>query len=119
MMYALFAAARTPLLCGNYAAANALTDELIALADDKGTLFWKASGMIFRGCILALTDQSSDAIYWLTSGLTAWQSTGAVVWRHDYLSYLAGAWPLPRIIGFPSTTFGLTSMPILHRRAFG
>jgi predicted ATPase len=92
MMYALFAAARTPLLCGNYAAANALTDELIALADDKGTLFWKASGLIFRGCILALTDQSSDAIYWLTSGLTAWQSTGAVLWRHDYLSYLARAY---------------------------
>jgi len=36
----------TPVLCGNHAAANALVDELIALADKKGALYWKAIGML-------------------------------------------------------------------------
>ena len=32
----------THIYCGNYAAANAHADELVALADEKGALFWKA-----------------------------------------------------------------------------
>ena len=32
----------THIFCGNYAAANAHADELVALADEKGSLFWKA-----------------------------------------------------------------------------
>jgi hypothetical protein len=35
----------THIQCGNYAAASAQTDELVALADDKGALYWKAEGM--------------------------------------------------------------------------
>ena len=30
--------------------ANAKVDELVALADEKGTLYWKAEGMLMRGC---------------------------------------------------------------------
>jgi hypothetical protein len=33
--------------------------------------------------------------------------------RPSALSPDTGRW-VPRMIGFPSTTFGLTSMPILH-----
>ena len=35
----------THAFCGNYATAKALTDELVALADEKGASFWKAHGM--------------------------------------------------------------------------
>ena len=38
-------ASLTHILCGNYAAANAQLDELVALADEKGAVFWKAFGM--------------------------------------------------------------------------
>ena len=36
LMYALVYASLTHILCGNYAAANAQADELVALADEKG-----------------------------------------------------------------------------------
>ena len=46
LMYALLYAIIHSIFCGNYAAANALIDELVALADEKGALFWKACGMM-------------------------------------------------------------------------
>ena len=69
----------THILCGNYAAANAQVDELVALADEKGAVFWKAGGMLMQGCVLALTGKASDAVQMITSGITAWRSTGATL----------------------------------------
>ena len=82
----------THILCGNYAAANAQVDELVALADEKGALFWKAIGMMIQGCVLALTGKASDAVQMITSGITALRSTGATLWMPLYLSYLARAY---------------------------
>ena len=48
LMYALATHRLTHILCGNYAAANAVADELVALADEKGALFWKAHGMMSK-----------------------------------------------------------------------
>ena len=79
LMYALCHASLTHIHCGNYAAANAQADELVALADEKGALFWKAHGMVIQGCVLALTGKASDAVHMITSGITAWRSTGATV----------------------------------------
>jgi tetratricopeptide (TPR) repeat protein len=42
LMLALNIASLSYFLCGNYAAANAQVYEVVALADEKGTLFWKA-----------------------------------------------------------------------------
>ena len=42
LMYALAITSLTHILCGNYATANAQADEVVALADEKGALFWKA-----------------------------------------------------------------------------
>ena len=92
LMYALVIASLTHILCGNYAAANALADELVALADEKGALFWKALGMLHQGCVLALTGKASDAVQMITSGITALRSTGATMWMPLYLSYLARAY---------------------------
>ena len=82
----------THIFCGNYAAANAQVDELVALADEKGALFWKACGMVIQGCVLALTGKASDAVHMITSGITALRSTGATLWMPLYLSYLARAY---------------------------
>ena len=92
LMYALANTSLTYILCGNYAAANALIDELVALADEKGALLWKARGMMDRGWLFALTGKAADAVQMITSGITAWRSTGATVCVPLYLSYLARAY---------------------------
>jgi hypothetical protein len=41
-----------PLIhCGDHATADALFDELVALADEKGSLFWKAFGSLTQGSV--------------------------------------------------------------------
>ena len=89
LMYALLHASWTNVFCQNYATANAEADELAALADEKGALFWKALGMVVQGGILALTGKASDAVHILTSGITAVRSTGARVSLPSHWSYLA------------------------------
>ena len=92
LMFALCFTKVTRFLCGNYAAASALVDELVALADEKGSLFWKAHGMLHKGCLFALTGRASDAVQTITSGITALRSTGATLWMPFWLSHLARAY---------------------------
>jgi class 3 adenylate cyclase len=82
----------TLIHCGKYALANARADEVVALADEKGSTFWKAMGIMNQGCVLALTGKASDAVHSITSGITAWRSTGARVFMPLYLSYLTRAY---------------------------
>jgi predicted ATPase len=77
---------------GNYAAASAQNDELIALADEKGALFWKATGMIARGGLFARTGKAADAVQTITSGITARRHTGATAGMPSILSILARAY---------------------------
>ena len=71
---------------------RAISMKLVALADEKGALFWKAGGMMYRGCVLALTGKASDAVQTITSGIAAWRSTGATLCMPLVLSYLARAY---------------------------
>ena len=77
--------------CGNYTKANARVDELIALADEKDAAFWRAGGMLGRGWLLGFTGRAADAVQMITSGITAWRSTGATFLLPSHLSYLAVA----------------------------
>ena len=81
----------THILCGNYAAANALVDEFSGLKDQTGSLFWGAWGMMQRGRLLALTGKVSDAVQTITCGLSAMRSTGTTMWMPLWLSYLTRA----------------------------
>jgi predicted ATPase len=92
LMYALVHASLVHIQCGNYPTAKAEADELVALADEKGALFWKALGMSVQGCILALTGKAADAVQLITSGITALRSTGSTLWMPLHLSYLARAY---------------------------
>ena len=92
LMYALVHALVVHIQCGNYPTAKAEADELVALADEKGALFWKSLGMSVQGCILALTGNASDAVQLITSGITALRSTGSTLWMPLHLSYLAKAY---------------------------
>ena len=92
VMFALNFAVFTHFFCGNYATATALVDELVALADQKGALYWKALGTAYQGCVLALTGKAADAIHVITSGIAAYRSTGATVYTPFWLSILAKAY---------------------------
>ena len=67
------------------------SDELIALADEKDVLLWKAFGMLGRGWLLGLTAGASDGVQMITSGITAWRATGSTFFLPTWLSCLAGA----------------------------
>ena len=88
LMYALSRAATSHTFCGNYAAAHAQVDELIALADEKG----KALGTLVRGRLFALTGKASDAVRAITSGITSLRSTGATLYEPWHLWHLAMAY---------------------------
>ena len=91
LMYALLHASVPYIHCGNYAIATAVLDELAALADEKGSLFWKPHGMAQLGCLFGLTGKASNAIQMLTTGIAAFRSTGSTPWIPIRLAYLAMA----------------------------
>ena len=87
LMHALAQTSRALHLCQNYEAARAQRDELFALAEQKGAGQWKATAMLVEGAILALTGNPTDAVQTISSGLTAYRSTGATL-LVPYLSAL-------------------------------
>jgi predicted ATPase len=91
LMFALTHAAIPYTLCGNYVAAAAHAQEVVSLAEEKGALFWNASGMMRQGSVLVPTSRASDAIEMLISGITAYRTTGATIWIPFHLPHLARA----------------------------
>jgi predicted ATPase len=91
LMYALSVTTFSHFFCGNYAAANSQADELVALAEEKSALYWKATGMLGRGRLLGLIGRAADAVQMISSGIAAWRSTGATFYLPSWLSYLAAA----------------------------
>jgi class 3 adenylate cyclase/predicted ATPase len=91
LMFALHHSSLTQIQFGHYAAANADADELAVLAEEKDASLWKASGLLWRGCLLTMTGKASDAIPAITAGLAALRSTGSTMWMPLLLTYLARA----------------------------
>jgi predicted ATPase len=110
LMYALGHVSFTRMWEGNYAAARALLDELVALADEKSADQWKAFAMVSQGWLFAVSGKAADAVQMITSAISAWRSARSTVYVPLYLSHLArayaqlgqfdGAW---RCIGEAST----------------
>jgi predicted ATPase len=76
----------------DYAAANAGLDELIVLANDKSSVYWKAFGTWLQGWLFSLTGKAANAVPLLTSGIATWQSTGATLLAPMQSSCLAAAY---------------------------
>ncbi len=77
LLCALFHASFPHIFCGNYATAKAILDEVAVLADEKGASFWKVQGMNPLGGVLALTGESAEAVYTISSAIAAYRSTGS------------------------------------------
>jgi len=82
----------THILCGNYATANTNLRDLVALAHEKGALWWTANGMAQQGFVLALTGKASNAVHMITSAITVWRSMGSTVFIPLALLHLARAY---------------------------
>ena len=89
LMFALGNTTFSHFFCGDYAGASAKSDEIVALADQKAALFWKARGMMNGGCVLALTGKAADAVHMITSGIAARRSAGSTIYLPFALSHLA------------------------------
>jgi predicted ATPase len=92
LMYALTRVSMIHVCCGNYTAASAEADELVTLADEKGSPLWKAFGVSCQGWLAAMTDKAADAVQIITSGIGTARSTGSTLWTPLNLSHLARAY---------------------------
>jgi predicted ATPase len=91
-MYAQLHTSFTNILCAKYAAANAQSNEVVRLADEKGAALWKALGTMEQGCVLALSGKASEAIQMINSGITTYRSTGSRVYLPFFLAHLSRAY---------------------------
>ena len=71
--------------------AKAQPDELLALADEKGAVFWKASGGLVKSWLFLLTGRASEAVTSFSSAITMSRSTGATIFVPLFLSMLGSA----------------------------
>ena len=92
LLFALFFTSLTQIFCGDYAMATREHDEIIALADEKGSLYWKALCTPMQGYLFALTGKSSHAVERITSGIAALRSAGTAFWMPLHSSYLGRAY---------------------------
>jgi predicted ATPase len=92
LMYALGVTTLTHIVCGNFAVASAMLDELIALVDEKGAIHWKGIGMSVRGWLRSLTGDASGSVQIIIAGISAYRSTGATQALPVLLSFLASAY---------------------------
>jgi predicted ATPase len=74
LMQAMAITLYTQVISGNYAIAQAQSDELIALAEEIGAAQWKNFGILHRARLLALTGKASDAVGIFTAALPVWRS---------------------------------------------
>jgi hypothetical protein len=85
LMHAITNICLIQVISGNYATAQAQSDELIALAEEKGSAYWKTSGMLRRAGVLALTGKASNAVGIISSAVPVMRSTGArLFFRYGY-----------------------------------
>jgi len=88
-MVALCITSLTRILCGNFSAAEAQSDEVIPLAKEKVSPIWEGFGMMNRGCVLQAYDRDAEAVETTTAGMAVYQSSRATIYVPFFLSHLS------------------------------
>jgi tetratricopeptide (TPR) repeat protein len=91
LMFTLTITTVTYIFSGYYETAIKSSDQLIAMAAEKGAALWRAWGTMNRGRALALSGQAAEAVHIISSGMSASRSTGAGYLLSLSLSDLAWA----------------------------
>ena len=92
LMYALAWASQAQILCGRCAEVAAQAQELVTLADEIGSVYWKAAGMCVQGLLLHKSGKAWKAVQLLNTGIAHWRSTGASLFVPTQLSWLSAAY---------------------------
>jgi predicted ATPase len=92
LMSALTIVSQTHIFCGNYGIATTHSKELVALAEEKGSSFWKSWGVTYQGLLSALSGDAWDALQLITAGIAALESTGSTLGVPWFLAILARAY---------------------------
>ena len=64
----------------------------MALADEKGSLYWKVLGMLLQGCVMAGTGKAAESVSIMATWLSARRSTGSTSFIPFWSSDLAIAY---------------------------
>jgi class 3 adenylate cyclase/predicted ATPase len=72
-------------------AAKTTNDELIALSEEKGALFWKTHGEFLRGSLLAQAGSALEGVQAMSSSLTTIRATGTKMFLPYFLMLLSEA----------------------------
>jgi class 3 adenylate cyclase/predicted ATPase len=89
LLHALNHVFLTQYLCGHFATAETLANELFTLADEHGAVVWKVGGLMYRGWVFAVTGRASEAVELIVPGLAACRSAGTTYLTPVGLSLLA------------------------------
>jgi predicted ATPase len=92
LMYGLVRASYTYTFCGEFAVANALVEEALALAIEKSGEPWQAYGILQNGVLLSATGKWAEAVDMLTTGIAAYRTTVGRLYLPLYISFLARAY---------------------------
>jgi class 3 adenylate cyclase/predicted ATPase len=92
LMYALTITLVTEMLREIQRITSALADELVDLASEKHALMWKACGIMSQGQALIAEGKARVGLQTMTTGLSAFKSTGAAVLVPYFLSWLSRAY---------------------------
>jgi len=92
LMHALAHSTAVLILRGDFVDAGSLAEELVSLAEEKKSTYWRANGKLWEGCLLVLAGRSSEATEILNSELAVYRSTGATIYTPFVMSHLAWAY---------------------------
>ena len=92
LMYALAVTLVTQMLQETQRTTSPLADELVALASEKHALMWKACGIIAQGQALIVEGKARVGLQTMTTGVSAFRSTGAAIFVPYFLSWVSRAY---------------------------
>jgi class 3 adenylate cyclase/predicted ATPase len=92
LMHTLAHSTISLILCGDFAEATSRSRELVELAEEKGSSYWKANGQLWQGCLAVLLGRWTQAVEILVPALGTYRLTGATIYAPYITGHLARAY---------------------------